>query len=298
MKEMFIKLLFCITVSVTLNLSGIASDDRATVVPAKRYLFPQMEFATGYSLSNSRWNYEISAQSTKNTGNTAPAVQFQSGALSIPTLFSLTVNGIRSRNIQFGREDLKKWEDPKTGSAGCETVLNFDGAKIAVRIFMKKDSQLLFIRFAPALGSVESIQKIVFTNYACIHLDRDPKKRWTDEPYAREFSTPKRTVKEPPVQNRAVVLEPDENVLVFRDAKFGKNPGFMTFQTTPVVKATLLNGVYQTLTLELRPDFKEFTFAFWSSNRKQFTNAEFDTLLKQLPVQFKLEDTGKESIGK
>lgn len=257
----------------------------ATVMQTKPYLFPHLEFVTGYSISNGSWDYNVSVQRTKNTGKRPAFVQFGCG-YPVPALPGLTVNGIKSRNIFLDKDSLKRWEDKESGSAGCEMTLNFDGAKILYRVFMKKNSNLLFIRIAPDSSSVEPIAGIEFSTYACINLDKDPKKRWKPASYAREAVTPQRTLKGN-AGNKGVELEPAENTLILRDAAFGKNPVYMAFESAPVQKAVLLNGAYQILNLTLKPDFKEFTYAFWMSPKKQFTNAEFEALLKASPELFK-----------
>ena len=113
-----------------------------------------------------------------------------------------------------------------------------------------------------------------------------PTKRWEPASYVREAVTPQRTLKGN-AGNKGVELEPAENTLILRDAAFGKNPVYMVFESAPVQKAVLLNGAYQILNLTLKPDFKEFTYAFWMSPKKQFTNAEFEALLKASPELFK-----------
>ena len=257
----------------------------ATAMQTKPHLFPHLEFVTGYSISNGSWDYNVSVQRTKNTGKQPAFLQFGCG-YPIPALPSLTVNGIKSRSISLDKGSLKKWEDKESGSAGCEMTLNFDGAKILYRIFMKKDSNLLFVRIAPDSSSVEPIAGIEFSTYACINLDKDPKKRWDPASYAREAATPARTIKGD-TGNKGIELEPAENTLILRDTEFGKNPVYMVFESAPVQKAVLLNGAYQTLNLTLKPDFKEFTYAFWMSPKKQFSNTEFETLLKASPGLFK-----------
>lgn len=281
------KTALCLSILCAAAIHLRSAETPATAIPNRPHLFPHLEFVTGYSIANGFWNYDVTLQRTRNTGKQQSIIQYGC-AYPVPKLPELVVNGINSRNLFLEKESLKKWEDKAAGSAGCEVILNFDGAKILFRVFMKKDSQLLFVRIAPEKSSIGPIRTIEFSNFACINLDKDPKKRWVNSSYAREIVTSSRTLKEYP--RKGFELAPEENTLLFRDANFGKNPVYMTFQSDPVLKATVINGAYQTLKLTLKPDLSEFTYAFWCSPKKTFTNAELEALMKSAPAFFQLKE--------
>ena len=74
----------------------------------------------------------------------APSQMWNFGRAPSDFLF-LKVNGVPLNKIQPVPGSIKTWT--KKDSAGAEFLLNFDGAKIIVNMFMKTGSPLLFLTF-------------------------------------------------------------------------------------------------------------------------------------------------------
>ncbi len=255
------------------------------VTQTKRYQFPNTEYQQSYAISNAFWNYEICFLTTKNTEKTPPVFQMQSMARPFPRILDLKVNGISSRNVLFDRQSLKTWNDPAGDRGGCEFTLNFNGAKVNVRVFMESKSRLLFVRVAPSPDTLEPIKEISVSTYAFINYIKTPGKGWDPGAYGREFVTSRQECRTP--SNKGITLSPEETSILFRDSAFGKLPGYLLFERKNVLKTTFVNGVYQTVVFDLKPDFQEFTFGIWGSVKQDFTNQEFEKLLKDHPEEFK-----------
>lgn len=243
-------------------------------------------------ISNSMNSYIITAGYAKNvSGKTPPFLQFNSGKSAVPRgLSTIRVNGIQLRNISYNKGNMKVWQDKSKGMAGCELVLNFDGAKIGVRFYMTQDSPMLFTRLTPHPSSIEPIKSITYENYVCPNLTRDGRIRWDSKSYKRVAVTGSRTLKGPSKHNQYITLTPQDTQLQLFDSEYGKNPGYITFKYDANVKSAGVHlGPYQTVRITLNPAFKEFTTAYWAHLAPNKPNSELDKAIKANPAGFKIK---------
>lgn len=245
-----------------------------------------------FVISNSHHSYLLSMGASRNTnGKAAPQFMINNpGKQAVPRgIGGLVVNGISYRNINYNRGDMKLWEDKAAGLAGCEGTLNFDGAKVNLRFYMRKDSPMMFVRLTPSKDSVEPIKRISFEQYVCPYLTRDAKIRWDEKSYKRVAVTQKRTLNTPTGYGKSHLLTPEETEIKLFDSEYGKNPGYITFvRDENVLKASVALASYQTVAVQLKPDFKEFTMAYWG-HQKIISNAEMEKIIKANPKGFKIK---------
>lgn len=278
------------------GLALMAADGPVTSIKVNRFKHEHVDLAINYAIANPYATHVIAIQQTKNTDKSPSILAIHAADPNVAIgrhagLFQLQVNGLSSRVLQISEERIQRWADEKSGAAGCEILLNFDGAKIRIRIFMIPNSPLLQLSLFPSPDSIEPINSIELSTHACIKLNKDPQTRWMVEAYAREVVTPKRVITE----SKGVLLDSDENALVMRDRvddgsdpDKGEGPGYLIFDPSAISKATLTNGVYQQLVLNIKPDFQEVKLGFWR-DKKRRSNAEFDEFRKANPELFSLE---------
>jgi len=75
---------------------------------------------------------------------------------SLVTWLKIKVNGIDFRKLPIKKEDVKLWQDKE--KRGFELALNFDGAKMLLRLYMRPGSGVLWGELLPAQDTLEPVK--------------------------------------------------------------------------------------------------------------------------------------------
>ncbi|OQA85394.1 MAG: hypothetical protein BWY31_01916 [Lentisphaerae bacterium ADurb.Bin242] len=255
----------------------------------------QYSLRQGALLSNQLTRYALTLTQTKSDGTKAPqtAWTLDAGKFGFSPLvgfFKLKVNGIEMNKLSPKAEDLTVWRDGQL--AGCELKLNYDGAKLILRFYLRPDSPVLWGVLLPAQDSVEPTQKAeVEISLIPSKLAMDGKKVIWNGGYERMAVTPARTIEQNP---KRIALTPADAYLVIQDKKFdgstpdnGQGPCLILLDYDAVQNAALrVNDDWTSgVSLTLKPDFKEFKFGLWQQEPR-ISNADFAKKLETEKTAF------------
>ena len=218
------------------------------------------------------------------------------GNYSDPVSFlKLEVNGFKLQEISFSPDDIRVWNDPKTGFAGADFPLNFDGTQIILRAHIRPDSGVLFLKFRLDSRSVTPLSrgKIIITNcISGLHLAGN-QAVWSLKKYDRQAVSPMRTYSQH--DRQVAVLKPDDAFLMLMDStlpgkgdmkKVRKDHGPSVFIPDPKIQTSIKFGVYTEITMALKPDFKEIIIGVWQK-KEVITNDYLTQFIKENPGQFR-----------
>ena len=204
----------------------------------------------------------------------------QSGFSGLISAFALTVNGIDAERLQLAAGRFGEWA-ADDGGRGIKFTLNFDGAWVDIRFWMRPDSPILFGEVAP---SEEARQLSAITN-AVVRITSIPsflecgngrKTRFYD--YARQVRTATRLLDLPP--NRTEAIAPNDGFFIMQDGDYdgsaedkGRGPS-ATWPLAPVVGRITLNNSWTTK-VEYRPDRSgPFRFALLEFKSRRLSNED------------------------
>ncbi|MBR2427309.1 MAG: hypothetical protein IKB16_11295 [Lentisphaeria bacterium] len=255
------------------------------------YVYQPQKYSVrqGGFITNQFNTYKIVVTLSKPIGQKAPelAYNIDAGGFGYCALIrplQLFVNDINMGKLLIKKEDFKPWKDGD--KAGVELKLNFDGAKYSLISYMRPDSPVLWMTLKADPSSVEPAEKIqVKISNLTSYLAKNGKVPAWHGAYQRSYITPARTLEQ---QSKAYVLTPADNEITFTDKIFdgsgkgkGQGPTWFQFDSSAMVKGTITvrNDWVNSLVLDLKPDTKEFKFAYWQQ-RPQISNADFAKKLK------------------
>ena len=222
----------------------------------------------------------------------APRQEWGFGRAPINFL-SITVNGIRERNLQPNEDSFKTWTKPD--SAGVTVTLNFDGAGVVFDAYMKKGSPVLWFTFRQPEKQLEPIRSITIKTALVISrlFSRNGVTVW-EGAYNRQAQTAARTLE----QRKAVYpLDAGDQYVIFSDKVLdgsdkdkGFGPSFLAFGMNGVKNASLFlgNSWENNITFTLNPDFREFRFGIWQQ-KNAITNQDFMNLFEKEKDSFLLK---------
>ena len=221
----------------------------------------------------------------------APRQEWGFGRAPINFL-SITVNGIRERDLQPNEESFRTWAKPD--SAGATVTLNFDGAKVIFDVYMKKGSPVLWFSFQQPEKQLEPVRSIRIRADLVISrlLTKNGVTVWNDV-YNRQAQTATRKLEQ---QNSPYALNADDQYIIFSDKVLdgsdkdkGFGPSFLAFDMGGVKDANLYlgNSWANNVTFTLNPDFKEFKFGIWQQ-KNAIANQDFMKLFEKEKNSFLL----------
>ena len=244
---------------------------------------------------NSKNKYGFIILQSKPAGGNPPRTQFwmaaaQTGFCPLVNFLKITVNDIPNSVIDPKIDDFIAWKDQNL--AGCEAKFNFDGVKLILRFCMRPDSPVLWGSLRPAPDSMEKIRKIELNFCALVSkLAMKNKKVLWSGVYDREAVTPVRTLTQ---RQKVWELTPQDTWIVLQDRKFdgssegkGTGPVMILLDHAGIAKAELAlrNKWTTSLSVVLKPDFKEFEFGLWQQETR-ISNAGFAEKLKAEKAAF------------
>ena len=130
---------------------------------------------------------------------------------------SATINGIKSATLE--PQSITTFSEEK--QAGIVVQYNFDGVKVAEKLYMTDDSPVLWVEWNIDPKSEEPVKKVEFQLYywPCFNLSNGGR---NSDTYKREIMTPKRTIKAYGTY-KSYYLNNEENYTILYDAFY--NPG-------------------------------------------------------------------------
>ena len=211
---------------------------------------------------------------------------------SLVNWLKIKVNGIDFSRLPIQKENVKLWQDGE--KKGFEFALNFDGAKMLFRLYMRPDSGVLWGELLPALNTLEPV-KTASISFTCLPslLAMKDKKVLFNNVYHHEAKTPAKTYGQYP-QGQAITAA--DTYFVFYDTQFdgssddkGIGPCMVIADTETMQNGKLHQPNAWTATVEynLKPDFKIFKFGIWQKNSR-ISNADFFKLLETEKAAFTL----------
>ena len=273
------------------------------------YNTQQFSFSRNIIFSNGHNRYTLVFVQNKATETSAPRTSMYLhgptlyGSFSRPTDFArLTVNGIPFSRLEPRAEDIRLWKDGK--NAGADISLNFDGARLILRFYMREDSPVLFGSVRRAENSVTPFQTAILQFHAVpsgLTYGKDRKIVWQGEDFAREAVTAKRTIL---ADEKAVPLSPEDCYFILQDSRNNGvlkpeqkdnreniGPCFLTCDLSKgVERSDLLIRRSSTVvfTFRLCPEQWEFRFGVWQ-HKNRHSNSEFRTLFEKTRSAFLLK---------
>lgn len=184
------------------------------------------------------------------------------------------------------------WQDGE--KKGFEFALNFDGAKMLLRLYMRPDSGVLWGELQPAQDTLEPV-KTASISFACLPslLAMKDKKVLFHNVYNHEAKSPAKIYKQHP-QGQTITAA--DKYFIFYDTQFdgssddkGIGP-CMVIADTDIMQSGKLhqpNAWVVTVDYTLKPDFKTFRFGIWQKNSR-ISNADFFKMLEMEKTAFSL----------
>ncbi|MBR2425736.1 MAG: hypothetical protein IKB16_03245 [Lentisphaeria bacterium] len=244
-------------------------------------------FWRNMSYSNGLGRYTMALSISKPVGNKPQQASFGFtgggfGFCDKARAFDLTVNGISIRKLNFQEKDFSLWSEGD--QKGVEVKMNFDGAKIVTRFYMRPDSPILWGKVYVANDTLEPVQRVKFSA-TCLPsiLAKINGKVKFHNVYQRKVKTP---FKEYSASNTVQAVSAAENSFIFYDALYDGSP----FQKTKDKAANekndkgwgpcmflsdhkeakksrihLRNDWTSTIDLEFGKEFKEYNFGYYNS---------------------------------
>lgn len=254
-------------------------------------------FWRNMTFSNGLGRYQINLSVSKPVGNKAQAATmgFAGGGFGFCDLaaaFELTVNGISFRKLNYTAENMSLWSNGD--EKGVEIKMNFDGAKVVARFYMRPDSGVLWCRLYRAADSVEPINKVRFSA-TCIpsNLAKKNGKVQFHNIYGRQVKTPLKTYK---ARHPHQKISPLESSFIFYDSMYdgspfkptknklenekndkGFGPCMFISDHKNMKKGEIIvrNDWTNTIILEFGNDFKEYNFGYYNSPVRTKNDAFF-----------------------
>ena len=205
----------------------------------------------------------------------------QNGFSGLVSSFWLSVNGIDCQRLQLKRESLRKWTGAG-GAEGVEFALNFDGAAVDVRFWMRPGSPVLWGEVAKSAGGrqftpiTNAVVKITaIPSY--LECGRGRKTRFFK--YARQVRTAGRLLELPPRRSERIVA--GDRYFILQDGEYdgsaegrGNGPS-ATWPLSPAGGRIVLNDSWTTA-VEYAPDLsRPFRFAMLEYRAMRTSNSDF-----------------------
>ena len=189
--------------------------------------------------------------------------------------FQLSVNGISMGEVDFGAENLSTFREGV--KAGFEYALNFDGARVRLRFFMKKGKELLLGELLPDPASTKPVESVVL-RLSAIPSGMVGTSAPKDAVYKREVRTATRLVE------RDAPLAADDRFFILQDANLdGTSPEKGMGPTMAVVDwRGVLEGKAEVrpsaggvgLEFRLDPKLEHAAFGVWQDTDGRHSNEE------------------------
>ncbi|MBQ6247841.1 MAG: hypothetical protein IJK04_13305 [Kiritimatiellae bacterium] len=246
----------------------------------------------GVSLSNSTNLYRLTFANKRAHGNAGRLFKMridnglQNGFSGLISAFGLKVNGIDAERLQLAAGRFGEWTTDD-GGRGIKFTLNFDGAWVDIRFWMRPDSPVLFGEVAPSegarqLSAITNAVVRITSIPSFLECGKGRKTRFFG--YARQVRTAARLLELPP--NRTEPIVPGDGFFIMQDADYdgsddskGMGPS-ATWPLTPGGGRITLNDSWTTA-VEYRPDLLHpFRFALLEFKSRRLSNEDIFSLVR------------------
>lgn len=217
----------------------------------------------------------------------------QTGFTGLSPFLKLTVNGIPESKILLEDRHFAPWEEGDR--RGFEVRMNFDGAALRLRFYMRPDSPVLWAALLPEPSSLEPIRRceLVFTALPSKLVKNDAGKvLWSGEDvYRRSFQTNTRRLAP---DQRATTLTPAETWVVFQDdihdgsgPDRGDGPCLLVLSHAGVAQTVAEpgNAWLSRVRVVMEPGFQAFHFGLFN-HPVPIANQDFHRYLESLRPAF------------
>ena len=249
--------------------------------PDTKLFWRNMTFSNGLG----RYMMSISVAKPVNNKPQTAVLGFNGGGFGFcdkARAFDLTVNGISYRDLNFSAENISLWSEGD--NKGVEIKMNFDGAKVVTRFYMRPDSGVLWCRLYTAADTVEPVQSVKF-NATCLPstLAKINGKVQFHKIYQRKAKTP---IKEYSAKHSHQKIAPLDSSFIFYDTLYDGTPftptkdkaanekndkGFgpcmfiSDHKSATKSELVLRNDWTVSLLMTFGNDFKEYNFGYYNS---------------------------------
>ena len=289
----------CILTVIVAGLAAVLSAGPVNVELKKGAMYrPDTKlFWRNMTFSNGLGRYQMSLSVAKPVGNKPQftALGFNGGGFGFcdkARAFDLVVNGISLRDLNFTADHFSLWNDGE--NKGVEIKMNFDGAKVVTRFYMRPDSGVLWCRLYTAADTLEPVQSVKFSA-TCLPsiLVKVNGQVQFHKVYQRKAKTP---LKEYSAAHYHQKIAPLDSSFIFYDAFYDGSPftptkdkaanekkdkGFgpcmfiSDHKTMTKGELVLRNDWTSTLILTFGNDFKEYNFGYYNSPVRTKNDAFF-----------------------
>ena len=212
----------------------------------------------------------------------------QSGFSALEDSFRLSVNGIDATLLQPGREMFREWSGDG-GEKGAALSLNFDGAWVDVRFYMRPGSPVLWCEVAKSSSRTQHTpvtNVVVKVTAIPSFLDCGSGRKTRFSGYSRQVRTASRLLKAPPGRVEAAV--PGDRYFVLQDGDYdgsAEGRGMGPSATWPLddTPARVSLGDRWTTSVEYRPDLsRPFRLALLEFRSRRVSNDDFMKTVEEL----------------
>lgn len=214
----------------------------------------------------------------------------------LPSFLNIVINGIQFKDVYIEPEKIRVWNDAKTGYAGVDVPINFDGLILDFHWYMRPDSGVLFLDLGVNKNSLEKLKEGTIEVISCpsgLHLNKRGA-IWDLKKYGRMAVSPARTYTQ---KTRKVKLQKDDCYLVLMDSTLpgtgdvkgvrkDHGPGVFLPDVEKTLETTLHFGAYTKIIMKLPENFSKMTLGFWQK-KEIVTNDEVLKLVKEKPGMFR-----------
>lgn len=196
---------------------------------------------------------------------------------------SVRVNGIALGRIVLKPDDVRPYA--AADRQGFDIAMNFDGAHLVLRLYMREDSPCLWGELLPQDFGSDRVREVEITLTACpSYVDPNGKQkgccRFSD--YHRRIFTAARTLDEGSPR-KGVAVGPEDGWFVLGDAEYdgsedgkGCGPCFATVDFSGVgeAKARVTDAWISSLVISMKPGAERLGFGIWECPGVRLSNDE------------------------
>ena len=257
------------------TLSMRDSPDAATLFSVRASL-SNSENVYGFGFSNKRAHGKEGRLFKMTVAN-----GLQNGFSGLISAFWLSVNGIDCQRLQLKRENVRKWTGER-GEGGIEFSLNFDGALVDVRFWMRPDSPVLWGEVAKSTGGRQFTpitNAVVKVTAIPSYLECGKGRKTRFYKYARQVKTALRLLELLP--NRREKIRPGDRYFILQDGEYdgtaegrGNGPS-ATWPILPTEGWIVLNDSWTTSVEYATGLSRPFRFAMLEYRSRRTSNSDF-----------------------
>lgn len=243
----------------------------------------------GYTMSAMRWH-----ATPEREAYTDFKIEGSQGFSGLCDFLVIKVNGILQKKVLLDNSKFTPWQEG--GNKGFQLSLNFNGAKLCIRYYMRPDSPVLWGRILPDKSSLEPIRnmEMVFTALPSKYVKNEKNRVVWGKVYGRCIDTRKRVI----AQGAGyTILGKDEKHIVMMDTIFdgsapdkGKGPCMLVLDHADFEKVTVrpVNNWLTSVRTVPEKNFTDIDFGIYN-HPVAISNEDFLKYLDEHPGAFSID---------